>query len=187
MRETTTCRRLRRRFNKARSNPERKRLHQRAKREGCGWAPRATRRFGDVESYGRSRTATLYVGRKRGLNKQNRTARCKRAYAGRKQIPIKAVDEAFIDIRAKQVGRENVGATRRKGAGWYQGQPEDALSYEVVFIPSAKEKDYKKFTKNMYKMGEKLANRLCQDSVIVVTDDGDIRSAAGAWCPTDKC
>lgn len=120
------------------------------------------------------------------MSKQNRVTRCDRLFKGR-QVPLKAMDETFIELRKQQVGTGNVGATRQKGAGWYQGQPEQSASYQVVFIPTPKEKTYRKFTKNMYKLAEKMANRLCQDSVIVVTDDGDIRRAAGAWCPKAKC
>lgn len=173
------CQRLKRLYERSESP----RIRRNARDEGCRWA--GGERLGTIDPYGRSRSATLYIGRKRGKNRQNQTARCKRLI--KRELPIRTVDQIFIDLRCSQVGRENVGATRHTGAGWYQGQPESSLSYEVVFIPSAREKSYRAFTKNIKKLAEKMSNRLCQDSIIIVTDDGDICSAAGASCPRGTC
>ena len=180
-RNTEACRRLEHRFAKARSERDRKRIFMAAHSARCGWM----RPLGKVDPYGRSRSATLYIGRKRGQERQNQTARCKRLI--KRELSISVVDETFISLRCAQVGRKNIGATRRTGAGWYQGEPESSLSYEIVFIPSAREKSYKAFIRNINKLAEKMSSRLCQDSIIIVTDDGDIRSAAGASCPKGTC
>ncbi len=141
---------------------------------------RAVGRVGDVDPYGPAQTATFFVGMVRGRERQNRTPRCMRL---RSPIPKKRADEAFLELRRRQVGAENVGATRRSGRGWYQGTPEESLSYEVVFIPNAREKTFRSFLKNMRRLSEGMASALCQDSVIMVADNGNKRMAEGAYCP----
>ena len=140
-------------------------------------------RIGDVDPYGPSRKATFYVGLERGKEPQNRSPRCERV---RSPIAPQTADDVFLELRQRQVGMENVGGTRRKGRGWYQGSSEDSLSYEVVFIPNNREKNYRTFLKNMRRLAEGMAHGLCQDSVILVADNGDKRTVEGAYCPTPR-
>lgn len=138
---------------------------------------RALGSIGDVEEYGDSRSVTLLVGRNKGKDPANRTGRCRTLPEEAKTVQY---DELFIEARAAQIGRENVGATRTEGKGWYRGDPEKAVAYQVAFVPSPREKTYEAFKRNMNRLAESLATKLCQDSILVVRDDGRRRTVAGA-------
>lgn len=140
--------------------------------------------LGRVDSYGATQTATLYVGLDKGKDEHNRGGRCKRLPA---KAGVAKVDETFVRTRARQVGRENTGATRIKGKGWFEGRPEQSAAYEVVFIPSNKESTYQAFRQNINRLAERMAKQLCQDSVIVVHNDGRKRETCGAtWWDRNK-
>lgn len=138
---------------------------------------RALGALGDVEEYGASRSVTLLVGRNKGKQPANRTGRCR---ALPEEAKAAQYDELFIEERARQIGHENVGATRTEGKGWYRGDPEKAVAYQVAFVPNDREKTYATFKRNMNRLAESLAARLCQDSILVVRDDGRRRTVAGA-------
>jgi hypothetical protein len=133
--------------------------------------------LGRVVEYGSARTITLVVGQKKGLRPKNRKGTCKRKP---RQFAAFEVDTAFLALRRAQVGGENVGATRRVGRGFYQNVQEPSVAYEVAFVPSAKEKTFKTFARNMNALAENLAETFCQDSVLIVRDDGRKKSVASA-------
>lgn len=136
--------------------------------------------LGDVASYGPTRSATLVVGLKKGQAPQNRGGACRRLPG---TLSPERVDRAFLSARKSQVGKPNVGATRRLGKGWYQGEGEKSMSYEVIFIPGSGENSWREFTGNMKKLAEKMAKRLCQDEVILVTDNAGKKATYSASCP----
>jgi len=128
---------------------------------------------------GPTQKATLYVGQNKGHNTKNRTKACAKAAD---RFSIREIDRAFLRLRAKQVGKEATGGTRTKGRGWYEGKPEDAAAYEVIFIPSDKEESYRKFRSNLSALADKMSKKFCQDSVIIVHDNGDkTKSYDAAW------
>jgi hypothetical protein len=137
-------------------------------------------RLGDVASYGPTRAATLLVGLKKGQAPQNRRGACARLPG---QLTTSRVDKLFLAERRKQVGAANVGATRQDARGWYQGAPEKSAAYEVIFIPNDVEPDWRAFTRNMKKLAEKMAKNLCQDEVILVTDNAGKKATYAASCP----
>jgi hypothetical protein len=133
--------------------------------------------LGKVDSYGPTQSATLYIGQNRGHDAPNRAGTCKRKP---ESFSLTKMDNLFIKNRAKQVGREETGATRTTGKGWFRGKPEKSAAYEVVYIPNADEKSYRSFRNNMNRLAEKLGKELCQDSVIIVHNDGDRRNTCDA-------
>lgn len=157
---------------------------------GRGRAFEATgrpRSLGRVDDYGPTQSATLYVGRNRGHEPANRRGSCARAP---ETYSLTRLDDTFLAARAAQVGRKDTGATRTTGKGWYKGDPESAAAYAVIHIPNDREQSYEAFRQNMNRLAETMAQRLCQDSVIVVHDDGDRKKSCGAewWKPgTGDC
>jgi hypothetical protein len=142
---------------------------------------RPVRGIGKVVEYGTARTVALVVGQNKGKQPRNRRGRCARKP---NTVPLRTIDELFLKLRGKQIGAENVGVTRQQGRGWYEGESEKSATYEVAFIPNDKEKTYKQFKRNMNKLAEKLGEKICQDSILIIRDDGDARSAASAeWTP----
>jgi len=139
------------------------------------------RPIGDVISYGPTRSATIYVGLNKGKEGPNQEGACKRKP---KKFQLRSLDNAFLKEREKQVGKGRVGATRRKGMGWYKGAPESAAAYEVIFIPpddaDKRETSYTEFRKNMNQLAETIGKRMCQDSVIIVHSDGGKRQSCDA-------
>ena len=133
--------------------------------------------LGAVEEYGPARAVTLVVGQHRGLKPANQSGRCARKPS---KFSAPAVDNTFIRLRAAQVGRENVGATRHTGRGWYEGKPEASVAYEVAFIPSSREGSYEQFTKNMNRLAERMAQAFCQDSVLVLREK-KTAAASASW------
>lgn len=135
------------------------------------------RGLGEVVDYGPTRTATVIVGLDKGHAKGNQSGAC-----GTKPVHFspEAADRAFLSTRAAQVSRDNVGASRRCGKGWFQGRPEQSLSYEVVFIPNTREKTYGQFRKNMDALATKMGAKLCQDSVLVLDDNSKQRKTRAA-------
>lgn len=135
--------------------------------------------IGRVDDYGPTQRATLYVGQNKGHDDPNRAGTCSRAP---EKAAVTRLDEVFLTERRAQVGKEATGATRTKGKGWFRGEPEDAASYDVIYIENPAEPTYGAFRKNMNKLAEKMGKRLCQDSVIVVHNDGDkARSCGAVW------
>lgn len=135
------------------------------------------RTLGRTDDYGATQSATVYVGQDRGLEPANRRGACA---AKPRAFSVQTLDREFLRIRRQQVGKENTGGTRTTGKGWYQGKPEKAAAYEVVFIPNKHESSYDKFRQNMNRLAEKMGKKLCQDAVIVVHNDGDRRRSCGA-------
>lgn len=139
--------------------------------------------LGRVDSYGTTRGATLYIGLDRGRAKQNRTAaHCRRAPD---KFRVDALDRNFLRMRADQVTKQNTGATRTKGKGWFEGKPETSVAYELVFVPNDKERSYESFRRNTNRLAERLAKKFCQDSVIIVHNEGRRRETCDAvwWDP----
>jgi hypothetical protein len=156
-------------------------MRRRKNYRGFGFTTRSKRRtlgrLGRVDDYGPTQTATLYVGQDKGGERPNREGVCQRAP---ERVTVRDMDRTFLRHRVKQVGREATGATRITGKGWYKGKPEDATKYEVIYIPNDREGSYAKFRKNMNKLAEKMGKKLCQDSVIVVHNDGNKAQSCGA-------
>ncbi len=133
--------------------------------------------LGRIDEYGTARSISLYVGTNKGLEPKNQGGSCARKP---ERFDDHAIDQVFFDMRAAQVGRENVAGTRQEQRGWYEGDPEGSLNYEVAFIPTDEEPDFDAFKKNMNRVAEGLAERFCQDSVLIVRDDGAKREVASA-------
>jgi len=137
--------------------------------------------LGKVEEYGPARQVTLVVGQDKGKEPKNRAGTCARKPPS---FSPAAVDAEFIRIRAAQVGEKDVGASAVPGRGWYKGRREDSIAYQVAFIPTGSERTFAQFKRNMNRAAELLAERFCQDSVLIVRDSGSRRSVAAAtWKP----
>ena len=142
------------------------------------------RRLGDVEEYGTSRTITIVVGQNKGHQAHNRAGKCALA-PGR--FMAQSIDREFMDLREVQVGRKAIGATRTAGRGWFEGKPEASVTYEVSHIPNEREPSFATFKRNMDALAEKLAERTCQDSVLILRDDGGKKTvAAASWKPRKR-
>ncbi len=128
-----------------------------------------------IYRYGPNRVATFYVGLHPG-KKSRRRADCADAPSS---IPVDVADQAFLSLRAEQVG-SHVGATRLRAEGWYEAEPEPSLVYQIVYVPSEYEHSPRSFVRNMESLAERLAAELCQDEIIVVYDDSLHRVALGA-------
>lgn len=133
--------------------------------------------FGKIEEYGTAKQITLVVGQNKGLQPKNRAGRC--ATQPPRFDPAQ-VDRAFLEIRSGQIGKPFVGATRVSGRGWYEGKPEPSVAFQVAYVPNPAEPTFAKFKANMDRMAETLAEKFCQDSVLILRDDGAKRSAASA-------
>jgi hypothetical protein len=133
------------------------------------------RPLGKIEEYGPAQQVTLIVGQDKGKQPKNRTASCARKP---EKFSPAAIDDEFLKLRGLQVGREQIGATRTKGRGFFQGRPENSVAYEVAFIPTADEPDFSVFRRNMDRLAELIAERFCQDSVLIIRDTK--RSVAAA-------
>jgi hypothetical protein len=138
--------------------------------------------LGKIEEYGTARSISLFVGQNRGLAEKNQRGSCAIAPT---HYDAHDIDRAFFEMRAAQVGRANVGGTRQENRGWFQGDPEASLNYEVAFIPTDDEPDFKTFEKNLNRLAEGLAKKFCQDSVLIVRDDGTKRDVASAEWDVD--
>lgn len=146
--------------------------------QGRKFAPRGRGRvIGRVDDYGPTQKATLYVGHNKGHDAANQAGPCKKAPS---KTTVAQMDRVFLRERAKQVGKDATGATRTKGKGWFRGEPEDAASYEVIYIPNDAESNYGAFRANMNRLAERMGRDLCQDSVIIVHNDGDKAKSCGA-------
>jgi hypothetical protein len=132
--------------------------------------------LGRVDRYGPTQSAIFYVGQRRG-NKSAQRQRCRHAPT---KISVTKTDQGFVKLRSQQVGKDNTGGTRISGKGWYEGRTEPSASYEVVYIPNSKEPSYRRFRHNMNRLAEAMGKEFCQDSVIVVHNDGDKRTTCGA-------
>lgn len=115
--------------------------------------------FGDLIDYGDVHAARVIVGLNRGIH----AGLC--ADYPKKMDP-ENVDMLFIGLRGIQVGRKNVGATRALAAGWYEGEPEDSIVYEV--INTLESESAEKFQANLDSLGQELAVYTCQKEVLVV-------------------
>ncbi len=144
--------------------------------------------FGRVEEYGAARTISLLVGQNKGNEPRNTDGACKRKPT---RFTVDDVDRAFFRLRAAQVGREFVGATAQSGRGWFEGDPESSIAFEIAYIPPEgggppNEATFKEFQDNMNRLAESMAEDLCQDSVLIIRDDGDKRSVAAAVWEEDE-
>lgn len=135
------------------------------------------RQLGSVEWEAPSRSATIFVGRAKGKNPENRAGRCA---AAPETASIQSIDRWFTMVRAAQVGREAVGATRLEAAGWYKGAPEQSVSYQV--FPDEHETETS-FKTNMQTLAEDLAEHFCQDSIIVSLKTGGEEAMGVKWDP----
>jgi hypothetical protein len=135
------------------------------------------RALGKIEEYGLSQQITLFVGQDKGKQPKNRTASCARKPA---KFSPAAIDHEFLTLRGLQVGRPHVNATRTSGRGFFQGRPENSMAFEVAFIPTTDEPTFDVFKRNMDRLAEHIGERFCQDSVLIIRDDGTKRSVASA-------
>ncbi len=142
----------------------------------------ATRNLGRIDEYGPARTITLLVGQDKGTDPRNQGAACRRVTD---KLTVAQVDSKFFELRSTQVDKEFVGATRQAGKGWYKGEPEASVAFEVAYIPpegggSPSEPTFATFSANMNRLAESMAKALCQDSILIIRDDGNKRSVAAA-------
>ena len=95
-----------------------------------------------------------------------------------------------MDARGAQVtDNAAIGATRVASRGWFKGKPERSVAYQMAFIPGLPggEKTFAAFERNVKRVAERLAARFCQDSVLVLVDNGRRRTAWGAtWTPPKR-
>lgn len=143
---------------------------------------RGQQRLGRIDEYGPARKITLYVGQNKGQEPRNRTGSCARRPT---KFSTAEIDSAFFKARAAQVGKPSVAGTRQSGRGWYEGDPEASVSYEISYIPPegggpASEPTFKVFNEHINRLAERLAEDFCQDSVLIVRDDGSKREVASA-------
>mgnify|MGYP001568891696 CR=1 FL=1 len=131
--------------------------------------PNRSRALGDVRWMGASTSAVLFIGQAKGREPVNRTGKCATAPAVAKSSEV---DYWFNMLRAAQVGgKENVAGTRTANRGWYKGQPEPSMAFQIFHDPSVKgEKTVAAFEKRMKSLAEDLAEHFCQDEVIVTLD-----------------
>lgn len=145
------------------------------------------RGLADVEEYGEARSITLIVGQNKGLEPHNKTGACARKP---KRFSTAEVDRAFVDLREAQVDKKYIGASRVSGHGWFKGKPETSVSYDIAYVPdedNQAEPTYEAFRANMDRVSEKLAEKFCQDSVLIIRDEGGRRTVASAtWKPTRR-
>lgn len=114
------------------------------------------------------RSATIVIGQKKGKRAQNKAGRCAAQPAS---FSTTAVDRWFSTLRGEQVGRKNLAATRIKGKGWYKGDNEPSVSYQIIHDPSVPGEDsLDGFRQRMQRLAENLAEHFCQDEVLVVMD-----------------
>lgn len=135
------------------------------------------RQLGSIEWEGPSKSATIFVGRAKGEKPENQAGRCATAP---ETASIQSIDRWFTMVRAAQIGRENVGATRLEAAGWYKGAPEESVSYQVFPDDSETEVSFKS---NMRTLAEDLAEHFCQDSIIVSMKTGGEEAMGVKWDP----
>lgn len=127
---------------------------------------------GDVESYGLAQKYTIVIGLNKGKEERNQTGKCLTVPA---TLNPEVVDNSLLSMREGQVGRNEVGMTRQLAKGWYKGDPEKSLVYDVAYIKTDAEPTFEKFEANMKIAAEKLAERYCQDSVMLFKDTGKER------------
>lgn len=142
-------------------------------------APRARPKegVGLITELGKARAITLFVGQKKGLKAKNQDGRCATKPGA---FSPAAVDRAFFRFRAQVVGPHAVSGRRIAGRGWYGGQGEESVAYEIAFIPNADEPTYADFQKNMNRVAQLLAAEFCQDAVLILRDNGKKRTIADA-------
>ncbi len=140
-------------------------------------------RLGDIVEYGEAKTIRLVVGQNKGVEARNIEGRC--ADEPHK-FTAEQVDAVFLDVRGGQVGKKNVGASRVVGEGWYKGDPEHSVGYEIAFIPNDREPTFERFQENVNELSLILAERFCQDSVLILRDDGCKKTVAAAEWEKEK-
>lgn len=144
-------------------------------------APRRSAALGKINWSGKSESATISIGRTKGVAPRNRRGHCASAPD---VVPAEAIDKWFGRLRASQVGREKLGATRLTTSGWYKGVPERSLVYQVFYNSETRETPAE-FRRNMRRLAEDLSEHFCQDEVIVSVRRGD--SAKGVtWDPPKR-
>lgn len=137
------------------------------KRIGPG-KPRRSRAFGKVRWAGPTTSAILFIGQAKGREPRNQRGFCRSAPAVAKPSEV---DYWFNKLRAAQVGGESVAATRSANRGWYRGQAEPSMAFQIFHDPSIPgEKTLTQFRKRMQSLAEDLAEHFCQDEVIVTID-----------------
>lgn len=126
--------------------------------------------LGRLEWKAPTRTATIFVGQNKGKKRRSNEGHCATAPSA---YDAGAIDRQFSRIRGQQVGHENVGATRMQNRGWYKGDEEASVAYQVIHDPYAPgESEWGTFVKRMKTIAERLSKSVCQDEVLVTFDDG---------------
>lgn len=130
--------------------------------------------IGDISKGRKIQKVTLIVGLDRGRDSAKERTICRQA--PKKIKPKKAVD-TFLAARITQLGRADlVGATVTPARGQWKGGGESTRVFDVIFDKSSAEKDFKTFKNNMLRVGEVMSDRLCQDKVLAVVEDGTKRT-----------
>lgn len=137
--------------------------------------------------YGSTKSVHLFVGLKRGeKSTAQRGAVCERLP---KQLQPRTVDRAVVsawkETFEKGTRKLNVSMSRVAGRGWWQGKAEPSHQY-TVFLDGENEQNLASLTRNLTKAAEIVADKLCQDSIIVVSDDGDKRRSYGVTRKANK-
>lgn len=145
--------------------------------------PQSASHLGKVEEYGEAQTIRIVVGQNKGEESRNTAGRC--AIIPEK-FSAEDIDRRFVGLRNLQVGKKNVGATRVRGEGWYEGEPEHSVAYEIAYIPNPKEPTFAEFQENINELALELAEMFCQDSVLILRDDGTKKTVAAAEWDSDK-
>ena len=135
--------------------------------------PRGLRGYG---KYGPGVTAVLYIGRKTGLN----LGRWREGAT----LPDAVVDRIVFRARERQVGPLLVGGNLTRLSGWYKGQPERTVKFEVAFEPTSRERTPRAFIKNVQTFAQAIAKSLAQREVIVKWDGPGRRGLVETASPT---
>lgn len=133
--------------------------------------------LGEIQEIGLAKQITIVIGQNKGLAPKNQKGSCARKPTS---FNPPAVDRAFEQMRAFQVGRDGVNASRQAGRGWYQGDAENSMRYEMAYIPNDREKTFAQFKKNVNHLAENIAEEFCQDSVLIIREDGTKKTIAFA-------
>lgn len=134
--------------------------------------PSGSRQLGRLNWSASTKRARIIVGAKPGAlecwRSRRHATRCTALPRG--GVSSSAFDSFLLDARSRQVGPQNVGLTRYRTQGMYQGKEEGSFVYDVIDDGS----DKQAFQRHMKSLAEGLSEKFCQDEVLVeyVAADG---------------
>lgn len=154
-------------------------------------ARKRKRVLGNVERWGATKSVTLIIGHDIGTNASTvADSRCKRGALTQGEVDTAVKNSRRVVYNANRLKSEpekcSIGLTRVSGKGIYKGRtPEDASIY-TVYHDGACEGKFAHLVRNIQRTGERLAEKLCQDSIIAVASDGRKSYSYGLTRKTKK-